>query len=241
LVFARFRDHSSCNTGDFAVMPLCETLQILDERAQPGAAAWNMALDEALLEVVEVPLLRFYRWEQPAVSFGYFLPVTEAETAARGRELVRRWTGGGIVEHGEDSTWSLIVPASHEVSRLRPVESYVKFHAALANALPEDAGVVQVGPETPAPATGLCMVSPAPGDLMRHGKKIAGAGQRRCRYGLLHQGSICGIALPDDFPVRLAAVLSAAANAFPESRYPRAAAERLAAERYGSTFWLHRR
>ncbi len=225
----------------FLRMQLFETLDILDERARPGLAAWNMALDEALLESAAQPILRCYRWGRAALSFGYFLPFAAAEQAAQGRELVRRWTGGGMVEHGEDFTWSLIVPFSHPASRLRPVESYAAFHATLLAALPQGLGVVQVAADMPAPAAGLCMELPAPGDLLWRGKKIAGAGQRRCRRGLLHQGSICGISLLEDFAARLAGALSASIREFPAGLYPRARAEELVRQRYGNDAWLRQR
>jgi len=222
-------------------MQLFETLQILDERAWPGPAAWNMAMDEALLEAAAGPILRFYRWEPAALSFGYFLPFDAAEKSAQGREMVRRWTGGGIVAHGEDFTWSLIVPCTHPAGRLRPVESYAAFHAALLAALPEGSGAVQVAADMPAPAAGVCMELPAPGDLLWQGKKIAGAGQRRCRYGLLHQGSICGICLPEDFPVRLARALSETVMAYPRDALPRQRAAELVQHRYGTEAWLRKR
>jgi lipoate-protein ligase A len=222
-------------------MHLFETIQVLDERSRPGSAAWNMAVDQALLESADGPVLRFYRWAQPAVSFGYFLPFAGLERMARGREVVRRWTGGGIVDHGEDFTWSLIVPASHSVSRLRPVESYRAFHAAVLAALPAELGVMQVAADRPAPAAGRCMELPAPGDLLRHGKKIAGAGQRRCRHGLLHQGSICGVSPAENFPAKLAGALAASVFEFPSGGYPRVAAEVLVEQRYGTDAWLRKR
>src|ERR1700689_396612 len=70
--------------------------------AEPHSAALNMAIDEALLAIISRPVLRIYRWSRAAVSFGCFerwLPVQAAHPA---REPVRRWTGGGIVLHGDD-------------------------------------------------------------------------------------------------------------------------------------------
>ena len=37
---------------------------------------------------------------------------------------------------------------------------------------------------------GLCFVEPAKYDVILEGQKIAGAGQRRTRSGLLHQGTL---------------------------------------------------
>lgn len=201
-----------------------------------------MALDEALLVESALPVLRVYRWAEPAVSFGYFLPWEAAESIGSGREIVRRWTGGGIVEHGEDFTWSLIMPASEAFSRVRPVESYAALHAALAEAL-RTAGVFaeQVPSATSAPTGGLCFTAPAPGDLILAGRKIAGAGQRRCRSGLLHQGSMSGVALPDEFPQILAGALADEVREFPGSKLPAEAAGELVRSRYGTESWQRRR
>ena len=64
----------------------------------PGAADFNMALDEALLESVArlgAPVLRFYGWSQPAATFGYFQHFAEIERTTLLRPLIRRPTGGG--------------------------------------------------------------------------------------------------------------------------------------------------
>src|SRR6266498_3246716 len=97
----------------------------------PGPAAFNMALDEALLEAMPrlgKPVLRFYGWTEPAASFGYFQKFAEVERATLLRPLVRRPTGGGIVPHDADWTYSLIVPAGSEWHSLRAVESYRCMH-----------------------------------------------------------------------------------------------------------------
>src|SRR6266446_3933706 len=72
--------------------------------------AMNMAIDEALLETVARPTIRFYKWNHPALSFGYFGKFDDV--ANHERDIVRRWTGGGIVFHGEDLTYSIVIPAT---------------------------------------------------------------------------------------------------------------------------------
>jgi lipoate-protein ligase A len=84
-----------------------------------------MALDEALLEAMSrlgKPLLRLYGWTEPAASFGYFQKYVEVERATLLRPLVRRPTGGGIVPHDADWTYSLAFPAGSEWHSLRAVK-----------------------------------------------------------------------------------------------------------------------
>src|SRR4051794_2091109 len=97
----------------------------------PGAPAFNMALDEALLEAMprlQLPALRFYGWTEPAASFGYFQKFPEVERATLLRPLVRRPTGGGIVPHNADWTYSALFPPNHEWHALKAVESYRRIH-----------------------------------------------------------------------------------------------------------------
>src|SRR2546423_12982971 len=77
---------------------------------EPKCAALNMAVDEALLVDSAAPVLRFYRWQRPSISFGYFGRYAEVAPESARREIVRRWTGGGIVPHGADLTYSVIIP-----------------------------------------------------------------------------------------------------------------------------------
>src|SRR5262245_20435353 len=84
---------------------------LFHDDTEPRSAAVNMAIDEALLEHSTTPALRFYSWNRPALSFGYFGRLADAMKSGNSREIVRRWTGGGIVLHGADLTYSLILPA----------------------------------------------------------------------------------------------------------------------------------
>src|ERR1700761_7523358 len=91
-----------------------------------GDAGFNMALDEALLEAMPrllKPVLRFYGWTEPAVSFGYFQKYSEIERTTLLRPLVRRPTGGGLVPHDADWTYSLAFPTVHEWYATSAVES----------------------------------------------------------------------------------------------------------------------
>src|SRR5436189_3474293 len=97
----------------------------------PRSAAMNMAIDEALLETAVVPSIRFYRCRSPALSFGYFGKFSDVAIYAAERDLVRRWTGGGIVFHGDDLTYSIVIPASDPVFDESSIGIYEKIHCAL--------------------------------------------------------------------------------------------------------------
>jgi lipoate-protein ligase A len=106
---------------------------------QSGSAppAFNMALDEALLESMSRlgrPVLRFYGWTEPAATFGYFQKYAEVERATHLRPLIRRPTGGGIVPHDADWTYSLVFPPGHEWHLLKAEESYRRVHEWIQSA-----------------------------------------------------------------------------------------------------------
>ena len=98
---------------------------------------YNMALDEALLESAPElgrPVLRFYGWTEPAASFGYSQRWAEIEKLTVLRPLVRRPTGGGLVPHDKDWTYSLVFPPEHFWYRLKAAESYRRVHEWLRDA-----------------------------------------------------------------------------------------------------------
>ncbi len=152
-----------------------------------------MALDEALLEAMTrlgKPVLRFYGWTQPAATFGYFQKYAEVARVTHLRPLIRRPTGGGIVPHDADWTYSAIFPPGSEWHSLKAEESYRRIHDWLRRAF----AIMQVETELAAdckkPTPGQCFVGHEKHDLLWHGKKIAGAAQRRNQLGLLIQGSV---------------------------------------------------
>src|SRR5438552_17608743 len=97
-------------------------------RGAGHTGAMNMATDEALLGYATVPSIRFYRWQSPALSFGYFGRFADVASYARERNLVRRWTGGGIVSHADDPTNSFVIPASEAAFGESTVTTYGAIH-----------------------------------------------------------------------------------------------------------------
>src|SRR4029077_20752875 len=104
----------------------------LFEDTEARGAAENMALDEALFLQATFPVIRSYAWIRPSVSFGYFTPWRSVIERFAERDAVRRWTGGGIVEHGNDFTYSVIFPDQNLATN---AELYRFIHSALAELL----------------------------------------------------------------------------------------------------------
>lgn len=170
---------------------MTSSLVILD--SGPGAPAWNMAFDEALLLEAPrcgFPILRFYGWSEPAVTFGYFQHYGEVSQITRVRPLIRRPTGGGIVPHLADWTYSLAVPPGHPWYALRAVESYRTMHAWIVDAFARLDLPTEMAPCCRKEVLGQCFIGYEQFDVLWHGRKIAGAAQRRNKSGLLIQGSV---------------------------------------------------
>ena len=152
-----------------------------------------MALDEALLEsgpFRQRPVLRFYGWTEPAASFGYFQKYSEVKQSTSLRPLVRRPTAGGIVPHDADWTYSLMFPPTHEWYELSARESYCRVHKWIQEAFATLELGTELAPTQLKTIAGQCFVGHEEADLLWHGRKIAGAAQRRRKDGLLIQGSV---------------------------------------------------
>src|SRR6476660_9366450 len=199
----RFLDSARNDKAKQATRPLFADLTIYHDES-PHSAAMNTAIDEVLLETAAAPTIRFYRWRSPALSFGYFGKFSDVAICAAERDLVRRWTGGGIVFHGDDLTYSIVIPANDPVFDESSIAIYEKIHHALCQALNTigTRAVVarSVGPgeivlskhATVSASSYNCFANPVHADVIMGGRKIAGAAQRRTRRGLLQQGSIQG-------------------------------------------------
>jgi lipoate-protein ligase A len=158
-----------------------------------GAAspARNMAVDEALLREVQAPVLRLYGWDVPAVSLGYFQP---AALVPEGRPFVRRYTGGGLVDHAHDVTYTVVLPRAYPWMQLSAPESYEQIHLGVQAALAACGITSELTPTASTAESEACFQKPVRFDIVAADAKLSGAAQRRTREGLLHQGSIL---LPD--------------------------------------------
>ena len=209
-----------------------------------------MAADETLLRQVARlgrPVLRTYEWTGRAVSLGY---VQRFTAAPEGYEFVRRPTGGGVVYHDCDFTYSVAFPPEHWLNGLDRIRSYDCLNRSVqaglqALGLPVELAQVEI-PHSVERATMVCFTNPTRYDLLLHGRKIAGSAQRRTAEGLLHQGSLhFG---PDGLPfdrTRLAKalldglhqILNLTHEPFTPDREFANDIQRLVKEKYGTDAW----
>lgn len=156
--------------------------------------AFNMAADEVLLETTGErmrPLLRFYSWDCKAVSIGY---IQNASAVPEGYAFVRRPTGGGVVYHDYDFTYSIAFPPEHWLNSLDRNLSYDWINRSVQSALHAlqcDAKLSDdvISHEVDR-ASMVCFTNPTKYDVLFDGRKIAGSAQRRTANGILHQGSL---------------------------------------------------
>jgi lipoate-protein ligase A len=155
-----------------------------------------MAIDEALLEksrlLEDCLLLRFYSWSTPCVSFGYTQRYTDVAAGAGGLPIVRRPTGGGVVHHGDDFTYSVVIPPGSVFFSMNRKAIYIFFHAAIAGALKRlKVSVFLQDGEKRVSGYYKCFENPVPCDIVSPVfGKIAGAAQKHSKKGILTQGSV---------------------------------------------------
>lgn len=144
---------------------------------------------------------RFYGWTGEAMTFGYSQRWRDVQTMAAGFKgsLVRRLTGGGIVDHRNDLTYALTLPPDHTFYRKQALEIYQELHLGIAEILRTSGIAAELAPcgrpcgeESSHSANTFCFPSAEPYDVIQadSGSKIAGAAMKRSQSGILVQGSL---------------------------------------------------
>jgi len=165
----------------------------------PNPAAWNMAVDEALLVCYprfRQPTLRLYAWEKPTLSLGRFQSLEAVHVdacAAAGIDLVRRPTGGRAVLHHQEVTYGVV--AGLEMFPPGVAASYRRLSDALLGALQRLGLTPQLQRKHARSDADVCFEAPSFAELTLGGKKICGSAQTRNKDALLQHGS-----LPLEFP-----------------------------------------
>ena len=168
----------------------------------PAHGAWNMAVDEAILEACSghaaPPTLRLYAWNPPCLSLGYAQPSSDVSTdalAARGWHLVRRPTGGRAILHTDELTYAVIAPAENPVVEGSVLESYRRIARALLASLNQLSLPARADQTYPLPAGTerngpVCFEVPSNYEITVDGKKLIGSAQARRQGGVLQHGSL---------------------------------------------------
>lgn len=172
----------------------------------PCHPAYNMALDEALLdwhsEGEIPPIIRFYEWNPATLSIGYFQQVQKDINLQAVHEqnlgFVRRPTGGRAVLHDQELTYSVIVSESYPNMPATVTEAYRVISEGLL------LGFQKLGleayfsvPQTEQqladlkkPKSAVCFDAPSWYELVVEGKKVAGSAQTRQKGVILQHGAI---------------------------------------------------
>lgn len=157
-----------------------------------------MAYDFLMLQryqPAEAIRFRHYGWTRPAFTFGLSQTYSyvSSEVPDMEADICRRPTGGGVVNHLDDWTYALVIPASHPLSRGQPIETYRAVHQCIVDAMSRQGMEVELNltpPEEAGPS--ICFNKAELYDvvLKNFPSKVAGAAQKRTKHGFLMQGSI---------------------------------------------------
>ena len=166
----------------------------------PALGAWNMAVDEAILEHVTrgdaPPTLRLYSWAPPCLSLGRSQPFSDVDTTAletNGWHIVRRITGGRAILHTDEITYSIITSSDNPHVQGSLLESYHHLAQGLLAALKKLGADVQMNEEkldASAQKNPVCFETPSTYEITVDGKKLIGSAQARIKNGVLQHGSL---------------------------------------------------
>jgi lipoate-protein ligase A len=175
------------------------TWRLIEDTPQKGA--WNMAVDEALLESTaredSPPTLRLYGWTPACLSLGYaqrIADVDENALAANGWELVRRPTGGRAILHTDELTYSVTGPENEPRLAGDIITSYKRLSAGLLTGLNRLSAEAISQPDgirrTTRPNEPVCFEVPSRYEITIGDKKLVGSAQARRMAGVLQHGTI---------------------------------------------------
>lgn len=179
----------------------------------PQSGPWNMAVDEALLADAaanEIACLRFYEWNQPTLSLGYFQKYADRSQHAASQTIavVRRQSGGGAILHHRELTYSISLPKTHPLAS-DAQSLYNAVHNEIVKVLlthvangSNNSAIHLVGNQETLNYNDnrfLCFERRSPGDIVHNTRettcfagdhKIVGSAQRRSHGAVLQHGSI---------------------------------------------------
>jgi len=186
------------------VAAVTEPMNVVELRVDdPAGGAWNMAVDETLLERAAeqgVATLRLYQWSPAVLSLGYFQRADDRalHEPSRTCDMVRRSSGGGAIMHDRELTYSLSLPIAHPLAA--DAETlYRETHGLIVAAITEFGIVATLNERALVPLGGepfLCFQRRAVGDVVVGEHKVCGSAQRRSKGAILQHGSVLVAASP---------------------------------------------
>lgn len=166
----------------------------------PFPAADNMARDEYLFNLChtrKAGFFRLYSWVVPSFSFGASQKITKVldleYIEKNSFSYVRRITGGKVVLHDDEVTYSIISSEDIFYREHDLYQSYMLIAEVLVDAFRKlDIDVSLSGGSTAklSRSNNPCFSFPTPNEIETAGKKIVGSAQKRDHTALLQHGSI---------------------------------------------------
>ncbi len=148
----------------------------------------NMEFDKSLLELGE-PTFRLYTWKLNSFTLGRSQKQENVEKF--GDDWARRETGGGLLLHGYDVSYSITVPTKL-LGNKSVKESYEYLCSFLLHFYKKLGLHVEYAKDINLELSKsfFCQEGFEPYDMMYDGKKIGGNAQRRTKTTILQHGSI---------------------------------------------------
>lgn len=139
----------------------------------------NMAIDKAILLSSNIPTLRLYKWNPPAISIGCFQNLDDEVDVKMCEkykyDYIRRITGGGAVFHDKELTYSICINEDNEYIQKDLLKSYQQICGAVINGLKK---------------LGLNSEYRYINDIKVNEKKISGSAQTRKNNKIFQHGTI---------------------------------------------------
>lgn len=162
-----------------------------------GTAQWNMAVDEALLNsygVDDLPILRLYGWES-SLSLGRYSSfegaLNKKRIDAEAMPYVRRMSGGGVLVHGTDVSYTLIIPRTALGNT--GIDACYHYLCGFLIRFYEKLGLNPQFASRLSLQTGKsesCLAGTEVYDIMINGEKMGGNAQRYKRNAFLQHGTV---------------------------------------------------
>ena len=161
----------------------------------PTCGPRNMAVDEAILMGgFAQPTLRVYAWEPFCLSLGYGQRSRDADLqrlSVHGWGIVRRPTGGRAILHGDELTYSLVLPVGHPLGAGSVLDSYRRISRALVTGLEYLGAQPEANQRVERVRSGaVCFETPSHYEITAQGRKLIGSAQLRRGAGILQHGSL---------------------------------------------------